>query len=63
MELSESFLQTPLAQLSVKDFVNLMNEYRSSDDTTASEYLFDEDIWLTGYKNLAKYLHLSLIHI
>ena len=59
MELSEAFLQTPLAELSVKDFVNLMKEYRPSADT-ASEHLFDEDVWLSGYKNLSKYLHCSV---
>lgn len=59
MELSESFLQTPLAELSVKDFVNLLKEYRSIEDTT-SEQLFNEESWVSGYKNLAKYLHCSV---
>lgn len=59
MELSESFLQTPLAQLSVKDFVSLLKEYQGSYETS-SEQLFDEDVWVSGYKNLAKYLHCSV---
>lgn len=59
MELSESFLQTPLAELTVKDFVNFLNEYRSG-EASAPEQLFDEDVWLSGYKNLAKYLHCSV---
>ena len=59
MKLSESFLQTPLAELSVKDFVNLLNEYRNG-EASVPEQLFDEDVWLAGYKNLAKYLHCSV---
>lgn len=59
MELSESFLQTPLAQLSVKDFVSLLKEYQGS-YKTSSEQLFDEESWVSGYKNLAKYLHCSV---
>ncbi len=54
MELSESFLKTPLAELSVKDFVSLLKEYQGSYETS-SEQLFDEDVWVSGYKNLAKY--------
>jgi len=42
MKLSESFLQTPLAELSVKDFVSLMSEYKREGEAT-SEKLFDED--------------------
>ncbi|MDU2330222.1 MAG: DUF3853 family protein [Prevotella bivia] len=30
------------------------------DSTTSSEQLFDEDVWVSGYKNLAKYLHCSV---
>jgi len=59
MELSESFLKTPLAELSVKDFVSLLKEYQGSYETS-SEQLFDEDVWVSGYKNLAKYLHCSV---
>ena len=59
MKLSESFLQTPLAELSVKDFVSLMSEYKRGGEAT-SEKLFDEDAWVSGYKSLAKYLHCSV---
>ena len=59
MELSESFLKTPLAELSAKDFVSLLKEYQGSYETS-SEQLFDEDVWVSGYKNLAKYLHCSV---
>lgn len=59
MKLSESFLQTPLAELSVKDFVSLMSEYKRGGEAT-SEKLFDEDAWISGYKSLAKYLHCSV---
>ncbi len=59
MELSESLLKTPLAELSVKDFVSLLKEYQGSYETS-SEQLFDEDVWVSGYKNLAKYLHCSV---
>lgn len=59
MKLSESFLKTPLAELSVKDFVSLMSEYKVESET-ASEKLFDDDAWISGYKSLAKYLHCSV---
>ena len=59
MKLSESFLQTPLSELSVKDFVSLMSEYKAESETS-SEQLFDEDAWISGYKSLAKYLHCSV---
>lgn len=59
MKLSESLLQTPLAELSVKDFVSLMSECKGESETT-SEKLFDEDAWISGYKSLAKYLHCSV---
>ena len=59
MELSESFLNPPLAELSVKDFVSLLKEYQGSYETS-SEQLFDEDVWVSGYKNLAKYLYCSV---
>ncbi len=59
MKLSESFLKTPLAELSVKDFVSLMSEYKSESEVT-SKKLFDEDVWISGYKSLAMYLHCSV---
>ena len=59
MKLSESFLQTPLSELSVKDIVSLMSEYKAESETS-SEQLFDEDAWISGYKSLAKYLHCSV---
>ena len=46
MELSETLLQTPLAELSVKDFVALMDSYKNGDNAT-SEHLFDEETWLS----------------
>ncbi|MGP1437269.1 MAG: DUF3853 family protein [Phocaeicola sp.] len=59
MKLSESFLKTPLAELSVKDFVSLMSEYKAESETV-SDKLFDDDAWISGYKSLAKYLHCSV---
>ncbi len=60
MELTESLLETPLAQLSVKDFVELMNTYNKSYEGNTSNELFDEDSWLSGYKSLAKFLKCSV---
>ena len=48
-----------MAELSVKDFVSLLKEYQGSYETS-SEQLFDEDVWVSGYKNLAKYLYCSV---
>lgn len=59
MKLSETLLQTPLAELSVKDFVALMDTYKNGGNAT-SEHLFNEDTWLSGYKALAKYLNCSV---
>ena len=59
MKLSESFLKTSLAELSVKDFVSLMSEYKAESEA-ATEKLFDDDAWISGYKSLAKYLHCSV---
>ena len=59
MELSETLLQTPLAELSVKDFVALMDSYKNGGNAT-SEHLFNEETWLSGYKALAKYLNCSV---
>lgn len=58
MKLSESFLKTPLAELSVKDFVSLMSECKAESET--ADKLFDDDAWISGYKSLAKYLHCSV---
>ena len=60
MELTQSLLETPLAQLSVKDFVELMNTYNKSYEGNTSNELFDEDSWLSGYKSLAKFLKCSV---
>ena len=49
MELTQSLLETPLAQLSMKDFVELMNTYNKSYEGNTSNELFDEDSWLSGY--------------
>lgn len=59
MELSETLLQTPLAELSVRDFVSLMETYRK-DEKLSSDHLFDEETWISGYKDLAKYLNCSV---
>lgn len=59
MELSETLLQTPLAELSVRDFVSLMETYRK-DEKPSSDHLFDEETWISGYKALAKYLNCSV---
>lgn len=59
MELSEKLSETPLAELSVKEFFALMDTYRNTDDSV-SEHLFEEDTWLSGYKALAKYLNCSV---
>ena len=59
MKLSETLLQTPLAELSVKDFVALMDTYKNGGNAT-SEHLFNEETWLSGYKALAKYLNCSV---
>lgn len=59
MEISETLLSTPLAQLSVKDFVTLMEAYRENSKFT-KEQLFDEEVWLSGYKSLAKFLNCSV---
>ena len=53
MELTQSLLETPLAQLSVKDFVELMNTYNKSYEGNTSNELFD-------YKSLAKFLKCSV---
>lgn len=60
MELTQSLLETPLAHLSVKDFVELMNTYNKSYEGNTSNELFDEDSWLSGYKSLAKFLKCSV---
>lgn len=60
MELTQSLLETPLVQLSVKDFVELMNTYNKSYEGNTSNELFDEDSWLSGYKSLAKFLKCSV---
>ena len=60
MELTQSLLETQLAQLSVKDFVELMNTYNKSYEGNTSNELFDEDSWLSGYKSLAKFLKCSV---
>ena len=59
MELSETFLQTPLAEWTVRDFVSLMETYRN-EDRPSSDHLFDEETWISGYKALAKYLNCSV---
>ena len=58
MEISETLLSTPLAQLSVKDFVTLLEAYREN-SKFMKEQLFDEEVWLSGYKSLAKFLNCS----
>ena len=50
MELSETLLKTPLAELSVEEFFSLMDSYRNGEKNT-SAHLFDEDSWLSGYKS------------
>ena len=60
MGLTQSLLETPLAQLSVKDFVELMNTYNKNYEGNTSNELFDEDSWLSGYKSLAKFLKCSV---
>lgn len=59
MEISETLLSTPLAQLSVKDFVTLLEAYRENSKFT-KEQLFDEEVWVSGYKSLAKFLNCSV---
>lgn len=59
MEISETLLSTPLAQLSVKDFVTLLEAYREN-SKFMKEQLFDEEVWLSGYKSLAKFLNCSV---
>lgn len=59
MEIWETLLSTPLAQLSVKDFVTLLEAYREN-SKFMKEQLFDEEVWLSGYKSLAKFLNCSV---
>ena len=59
MEISETLLSTPLTQLSVKDFDTLLEAYREN-SKFMKEQLFDEEVWLSGYKSLAKFLNCSV---
>ena len=49
MEISETLLSTPLAQLSVKDFVTLLEAYREN-SKFMKEQLFDEEVWFNRFR-------------
>ena len=43
----------------MKDFVTLLEAYRENSKFT-KEQLFDEEVWVSGYKSLAKFLNCSV---
>jgi len=62
MQLSEKLLDTPLADLSVRQLLSILNMQKEGviPLEKKEEKLFDEEEWIRGWANLAKFCERSV---